>query len=70
MTTIVNTPTAQNDPSAVLGLVLGFIGVILLGYLFFVFGLPALQNMKLGTPQISIPTQVVIPDNVNVNVNK
>ncbi len=68
MTTIVNTPPVQNESSGNMGMVIGFIGILVLGFLFFVFGLPALRNARIATPQVNIPTEVVIPEDINVNI--
>lgn len=68
MTTIVNTPPSQTESNGNMGLVIGFVGLIVVGYLFFAFGLPILRNLGIGTPQVNIPTDVVIPDNINVNI--
>lgn len=70
MTTIVNTPPVQKESNGSMAMVIGFVGVIIVGYLFFVYGLPALRNVKIGTPEINIPTEVAMPENVNVNVTK
>jgi len=29
-----------------------------------------LRNVRIGAPQVNIPTEVVIPDDINVNVTK
>ena len=70
MTTIVNTPPAQNESNGNMGMVIGFVGIIVIGFLFFVYGLPALRNVRIGAPQVNILTEVVIPDDINVNVTK
>lgn len=66
MTTIVNTPPATKDPGGGMGMIIGLIVLIVVAFLFFVYGLPAIQNMKLGTPQINIPNKI----DVNVNQTK
>lgn len=65
MTTIVNTPS-QNDSSSGVGMVIGLVLVLVIGYLFFVYGLPAMRNTKVGTPEINVPSQI----DVNVNQPK
>lgn len=69
MTTIVNTPSPQGESNGSVGMLLGLVGILLIGYLFFAYGLPAMQSTRVGTPEINIPTQVVVPDKVDVNVN-
>lgn len=66
MTTIVNTPPAQNEAGGSMGMIVGLIALILVAYLFFVYGLPALRNVQLGAPQINVPAQI----DVNVNQEK
>lgn len=64
MTTIINTPPATNNESGgSMGMIIGLVVLLILGYLFFVYGLPAIQNMQVGTPQINIPAKV----DVNIN---
>ena len=64
MTTIINTPQPANDQSSGMGVIVGFVVLIVLGLLFFVYGLPAIRQMSVGTPQINVP------DKIDVNVNQ
>lgn len=66
MTTIVNNPPPQNESGGNMGMIAGLVLVLVIGYLFFVYGLPALQTMKFGTPQINVPGKI----DVNVNQTK
>jgi hypothetical protein len=69
MTTIVNSPAPVNDNTGNSGLFIGIFGLIVLGLLFFYFGLPAIR--RIGTPQINIPAPVInMPDEIDVNVNQ
>jgi len=63
MTTIVNNPPVQKESGGNMGLLIGLIVLLVMAYLFFMYGLPAIQNMKVGTPQITIPSQI----DVNIN---
>ena len=65
MTTIVNNPPS-NDSGGNMGMIVGLVLVLVIGYLFFVYGLPALQHMQFGTPQIKVPGKI----DVNVNQTK
>jgi len=56
MTTIVNTP-ASNE-SGGMGMIIGLVIVVVLGFLFFVYGLPMIRNTQVGTPQINVPSQI------------
>jgi len=64
MTTIVNNPPpTTNENSGNMGLIIGIIVIIVLAYIFMVFGLPAIRQMQIGTPQINIPSKI----DVNIN---
>ena len=63
MTTIVNNPPAEKESGGPIGLIIGLIVLLVCVYLFFMYGLPAIQNMKLGAPQITIPSKI----DVNIN---
>jgi hypothetical protein len=62
MTTIVNTPPSEKSDSP-MGWIVGLVILIVLIYLGYVYGLPALRNMQSGGVQINVP------DSINVNVN-
>lgn len=65
MTTIVNTPpAANNDSGGVMGMVFGIVVLVVLGYLFFVFGIPAIRQFQ------SKGVQVNVPSDINVNVTQ
>lgn len=66
MATIVNTPPASNESGGNMGMIVGLITLLVVIYLFFTLGLPAIQNMRLGTPQINIPNKI----DVNVKQSK
>ncbi len=63
MTTIVNNPPASNDSGGPIGWIVGLVILLVLGYLVYVYGLPAIRNTQEETPQINIPSQI----DVNVN---
>ena len=65
MPTIVNNPSQPNNSGA-FGFLLGLITLITFVALFIFYGVPAIR--RLGTPQITIPTQVVIPENLDVKI--
>ncbi len=64
MTTIVNNPPPSNDSGGGMGMIIGVIVLLVLGYLFFVYGIPAIRQIQLGSPQINIPNKI------DVNINK
>ena len=64
MTTVVNNPPPSNDSSGGMGMIIGLIVLIVVAYLFFVYGFPAIRQM--GSPQINIPGKI----DVNVNQTK
>jgi len=62
MATIVNTPPAQDNSANSTGFIVALLALLLVGYLFFAYGLPALRNAT-SSPQINVP------DSVDVNIN-
>lgn len=64
MTTIVNNPPAQEKSNGPWGTIIVLIIVLVLGYLAYVYGLPAIQQMQIGTP-----TQINVPSTIDVNIN-
>lgn len=67
MTTVVNSP-AQSSESGGYGFLLGVIAIVVFGAIFIYYGIPAFRQM--GTPQITVPTEVKMPDKVDVNVTQ
>lgn len=63
MATIVNNPPPSNNSGGGIGMIIGLIVLVVLVYLFFVYGLPAIQQTQLGNPQINIPSEI----DVNIN---
>lgn len=66
MTTIINTPQAQKESGGGIGIIVGLIVLLVVGYLFITYGIPAIRQMQLGSPQINIPSQI----DVNINQPK
>lgn len=58
MTTIVNTPASANDSGGGIGLIIGIFIFVILGLVFFYFGLPAIKRMGSVQPQINIPNEI------------
>lgn len=56
MVTVVNNPQPSDSSGNVMGMIFGLIIVLVLGYLFIFYALPALR--QLGTPQINVPSQI------------
>lgn len=67
MTTIVNSPAGQNE-SGGYGFFLGIIAIIVFVLIFVYYGVPALRRM--GPAQITVPTEIKMPDKVDVNVTQ
>ena len=57
MATIVNNPPSDNSGGPIMIIVV-LIVLLVLGYLGFVYGLPALRQAQLGTPQINVPSKI------------
>ena len=58
MTTVVNNPAPSKDSGNNMGMIVGLIVILILGYLFIMYGIPALGQMKLGGPQITVPSKI------------
>ena len=66
MTTIVNNPLPSDNSNGPVMLIIVLVVLVVIGYLFFVYGLPAIQHIQLGGTQINIPSKI----DVNVNQTK
>ena len=66
MTTIVNNPAPSNDSNGGVGMIVGLVILVILGYFVIVYGLPAIKNMQFGTPQINVPSKI----DVNIQQTK
>lgn len=66
MSTIVNTPAPSNDSNGAMGMIIALIILLVLAYLGFMYGLPAIRQMQIGTPQINLPSKI----DVNINQPK
>ena len=64
MTTIVNNPPSSDNSGGALGMIVGLVILLILLYLGYVYGLPAIQRMQSGGVQINVP------ENIDVNVNQ
>lgn len=64
MATIINNPPANDNSGGPMGMIVGIVVLIVLVYLGYAYGLPALRQM--GTPQINVPSEI----DVNVNQTK
>lgn len=62
MATIVNTPGTTADSTGGLGFFLGVLLLLVIAFLFFVYGLPVLNSVATGP-------NIAVPDKVDVNVN-
>lgn len=66
MATIINNPPASDNSEGPMGIFMMLILVVVLvvvGYLAYVYGLPALQNLQSGGAQINVPSKI----DVNIN---
>ena len=64
MTTIINTP-APAESNGNSGLIIGLFVLIILGLMFYYFGIPAIRQMG----QASIP-QINVPNKIDVNIKQ
>jgi multidrug efflux pump subunit AcrA (membrane-fusion protein) len=58
MTTVVNNPAPSNDSGNNMGMIVGLVVILVLGYLFIMYGIPALSQMKTGGTQITVPSKI------------
>lgn len=65
MATVINNPSSDNSNNP-FGMIVGLVVLVVLVYLFFVYGIPALQHIKLGGTQINVPSSI----DVNVKQTK
>jgi hypothetical protein len=63
MTTIVNSPPSSDNGNG--GMFIGIFIIIILGLVFYYYGLPAIKQMG----QISAP-QINVPDKIEVNIKQ
>ncbi len=63
MTTVVNTPPSNNQGGNGMGFLVGIVLLIVVGFLFFVYGLPMLRQST-QAPQINVP------DKIDVNIQQ
>ncbi len=56
MTTVVNNPPPSNESGGPMGMIIGLVALFAFGYLFFIYGIPALR--QIGSPQINIPSKI------------
>ncbi len=66
MATIVNNPAPSENSNGPMGTIIVLIVLLVLAYLGFVYGLPAIRQIQLGSPQINVPSDI----NVNVHQTK
>lgn len=66
MATIVNNPPPSNNSGGPLGIIIALVILLVLAYLGFVYGLPAIRQMRLGGTQINVPSQI----DVNIKQTK
>lgn len=63
-TTIINNPSSDSGDG--MGMIVGLVILLVLGYLLWIYGLPALRNMQVQTPTINVPSTI----DVNINQPK
>lgn len=58
MTTIVNNPPPSENSGGPANMIIGLVIVVVLGYLFIIYGVPAIRQVQLGSPQINVPSEI------------
>lgn len=65
MATVINNPSTESTGSGT-SMVVGLVLAIIVAFLFFAYGLPALRN----SGSTGSETNINVPDDINVDVNK
>lgn len=58
MTTVINTPQPASDQGNGVSTIVGLVVLVMFVFLFFIYGLPAIRQMRIGTPQVNIPNSI------------
>lgn len=66
MTTVVNNPPPSDNSGGPVGMIIILVVILVLGYLGYVYGLPAIRQMGSGGTQINVPSKI----DVNINQTK
>lgn len=66
MATIVNNPPSSDNSDGPIGIIIIVIFLFVLLYLGFIYGLPLLRQMQVGSPQINVPNKI----DVNIHQEK
>ena len=66
MTTIINSPPAQKESGGMVGMIIGILALVVVGYLFITYGIPVMKQMQYGSTQINVPSEI----DVNINQAK
>lgn len=56
MVTVVNNPAPEAKSDGGTGMIVGVLLILVMGILFYLYGLPAINNMQ--SPQINIPNKI------------
>lgn len=75
MTTIINTPPVQapassDGGSGMVGIFVGIILMVVIGFFFFAYGLPAMRGSENERGNDSLNPTINIPDKVDVNIKQ
>lgn len=75
MTTVINNPSGNPEASSgggnAVALIVGILIAVVLVFLFIVYGLPAMRGANNPTEGgITVPTNIQVPDKIDVNINK
>lgn len=57
MATVINNPPSDNSGGPFMMIIFVLV-LIVLGYLAYVYGIPALRQVNVGTPQINVPSTI------------
>lgn len=73
MATIINNPPTQapaaSEGGSMTGMLIAIVVIAIIGFLFFVYGLPAMRGNQGANSTNSNPT-ITVPDTIDVNIKK
>lgn len=68
-TTIVNTPPGQSSGDSGMGFVVGIVILVVLGILFYFYGLPYLRQTSTQDIQVNVPpADINVPSEIDVTI--
>lgn len=58
MVTVVNSPQASGNSGGPIGIIIVLVVLLIIGYFGYVYGLPAIRQSQMSSPQINVPNEI------------